>query len=338
MQPATSTLFAALPALLTASGTSNSQAFAQLTPEAYASATQMGVDQTLSLTDVARGPGFATTDREDVGLFTFAQGIAQWHTLGADRDAGTAKARSSGYGFLGGVGIGNRDWSVGAFAGYLDSRQRITALGAATSTDGVVAGVHGRYAAGNIRIGASILYDGGDARTTRALPGASSTTGRYGLHSWATDLSVGYALAMANDWTLTPKVGVTYLRTTRDRVSEAGGPFALTVARDRHVTGFADAGVTFARSEASDAAFRPYVGFGARTRIEGKRADAVAGYAGAPLTLTALGAPRARVTGTASAGVAYRLPSGVELFSTVEAQTGQDDHRESIATGVRLRF
>lgn len=98
--------------------------------------------------------------------------------------------------------------------------------------------------------------------------------------------------------------------------------------------------MTFARSEASDAAFRPYVGvgFGARTRIEGKRADAVAGYAGAPLTLTALGAPRAKVTGTASAGVAYRLPSGVELFSTVEAQTGQDDHRESIATGVRLRF
>ena len=338
VQPTTSTLFAALPSLLTAGGASNPLAFAQLTPEAYASATQMGVDQTLSLTDAARGPGFATTDREDVGVFTFAQGIAQWHTLGADRDEGTAKARSSGYGFLGGIGIGNRDWSVGAFAGYLDSRQRIGALGAATSTDGVVAGVHGRYAAGNVRIGASILYDGGDARTTRALPGASSATGRYGLHSWAGDVSVGYALAMADDWTLTPKVGVTYLRTTRDRVGEAGGPFALTVARDRHVTGFADAGVTFARSEESDDAFRPYVGFGARTRIEGKRADAVAGYAGAPLTLTALGAPRAKVTGTASAGVAYRLPSGIELFSTVEAQTGQDDHRESIATGVRLRF
>ncbi len=65
---------------------------------------------------------------------------------------------------------------------------------------------------------------------------------------------------MADDWTLTPKVGVTYLRTIRDRVGEAGGPFALTVARDRHVTGFADAGVTFARSEASDAAFRPMSG------------------------------------------------------------------------------
>jgi hypothetical protein len=77
-------------------------------------------------------------------------------------------------------------------------------------------------------------------------------------------------------------------------VNEAGGPFALTVARDRHVTGFADVGATLARDEASDAAFPPYVVFGARTWIEGKRADAVAGYAGAPLTLTALGAPARR--------------------------------------------
>ncbi|WP_380784337.1 autotransporter outer membrane beta-barrel domain-containing protein [Sphingomonas sp. R86520] len=338
VQPATSALFAVLPTLLTASGASNPLAFAQLTPEPYASATQMGVDQALSLADVARGPGFATTDREDVGVFTFAQGVGQWHTLGADRDAGTSKARSSGYGFLGGIGIGNHDWSVGAFAGYLDSRQRITTLGATTSTDGVVAGVHGRYAAGSVRLGASVLYDGGDARTMRSLPGASTAAGRYGLHSWAGDLTIGYAAAMTGDWTVTPKVGVTYIRTTRGRVSEDGGPFALTVMRDRQVTGFADVGATLARDETSDAAFRPYVGFGARARIEGKRADATASYAGAPLTFTALGAPRSQVVGTASAGVAYRLPSGVELFSSVEAQTGRDDHRESISTGVRLRF
>lgn len=109
------------------------------------------------------------------------------------------------------------------------------------------------------------------------------------------DVSVGYALALANDWTLTPKVGVTYVRTARDWASEAGGPFALTVARDRHVTGFTDAGVTFARSETSDAVLRPYIEFGARTRIDGKRGDAIAGYAGAPLMLTAAGAPRAQL-------------------------------------------
>ncbi|RZT44876.1 hypothetical protein EV283_3781 [Sphingomonas sp. BK036] len=86
-------------------------------------------------------------------------------------------------------------------------------------------------------------------------------------------------------------------------MSKAGGLFALTVARDRQVTGFTDADVTFARRKASDAAFRPYVGIDARTRIEGTRADTTAGYAGVPLTL------RAQLVGTASAGVAYRLPS-----------------------------
>ncbi|RZT44875.1 autotransporter-like protein [Sphingomonas sp. BK036] len=44
----------------------------------------------------------------------------------------------------------------------------------------------------------------------RAQPEASSATGRYGLHNWVSDVSVGYALAMADDWTLTPKVGLTY--------------------------------------------------------------------------------------------------------------------------------
>jgi hypothetical protein len=33
-----------------------------------------------------------------------------------------------------------------------------------------------------------------------------------------------------------------------------------------------------------------------------------------------------------------RLNDGIELFSIVEAQTGRDDHRESISTGVRLWF
>ncbi|RZI38484.1 hypothetical protein EGT07_33970, partial [Herbaspirillum sp. HC18] len=97
-QPATSTLFAALPSLLTASGASNAQGFAQVTPEAYASATQIGVDNALGLTQAARGPAFAT-NRSEAGPFTFAQTLGQWHTLGADRAQGTSAARTRGYGF-----------------------------------------------------------------------------------------------------------------------------------------------------------------------------------------------------------------------------------------------
>ncbi|MDQ1159482.1 hypothetical protein QE385_003879, partial [Sphingomonas sp. SORGH_AS 950] len=338
-QPATSTLFAALPSLLTASGASNPRGFAQITPEAYASASQIGVDNALGLVQAARGPAFATT-REDAGVFTFAQTLGQWHTLGADRAQGTSTAQTRGYGFLGGVGYGDRQWMIGAFGGWLDTRQSIAPLAASTRADGVVAGVHGRYAMPNgFGFGASIVYDGAQARTSRALPGTASGFGRYGLHTWTSDLSVHYAAKMPEGWALTPRAGITYLRTRRAGVGETGGsPFALIVARRDLVAGFADAGITVGRSDASDAPFRPFVTLGARYQIEGNRAVALGGYAGGGLGLVALGAARAPLVGTATGGVAYRFANGIDLYATGSAQTGRDDHQETIAAGLRLRF
>jgi hypothetical protein len=339
VQPATSTLFNSLPALVDASGASNARGFAQLTPEAYASATQLGIDHALSLAQVARDNAFAT-DREDAGAFTFAQTVGQWHTLQGDAAQGSNAARAQSYGFLGGVGYGDRGWMVGAFGGYLNGRQQIGALGARTRADGVVAGVHGRYGAdAGWGFSASLLYDGGKARTDRALPGTVAASGRYDLHSWVSDVAASYGIETGEGWSLRPRVGVTYIRTTRAAVAEQGGsPFALQVAQDRHVAGFADAGLTLARSDASDAAFRPSVTLGARYQIEGQRADALAGYAGGGLGLTAVGAQRTELVGTAAGGVAYRLPSGLDLYASASAQTGRDDHQETITAGVRLRF
>lgn len=42
--------------------------------------------------------------------------------------------------------------------------------------------------------------------------------------------------------------------------------------------------------------------------------------------------------GTVSAGLSYHLNSRLELFSAVDAQTGSDDHRESVMSGLQLRF
>lgn len=338
-QPATSRLFDALPALLDASGNSNPAAFARLTPEPYASASQVGVDNALMLAGTARGSAFATTGN-DVHAYTFAQGVGGWRRLGNDADAGVPATRSQSYGFLGGLGVGNAAWSVGAFAGYLNDHQRIDTLDARTRTDGFVAGVHGRYMADNgFGFTASVLYNGGNVRTERALPGATSAIGRYDLNSWVSDLSVNYGLDVDDDWMVRPRAGITYIRTTREGLTETGGsPFALTVARDRHVAGFADTGLFIGRSETSEVAFRPFVSLGARYQIEGQRTDAVAGYADAGLGLVALGAQRAPLVGTVAAGVGYRLSGGLELFSTAAAQTGRDDHQETITTGVRLRF
>ncbi|MGN7161562.1 autotransporter outer membrane beta-barrel domain-containing protein [Sphingomonas sp. SAFR-052] len=335
-QPATSALFAVLPALTTSNGASNPQAFARLTPEAYATATQAGVENALALTDIARGPGFAP-NRSEPGGFTFGQAIGSWYRLAADADTGVSRARTTSYGFVGGVGYGDSSWSVGVFGGYLNSRQRIDTLAARSDIDGWVAGVHGRYEAGNFGFGASIAYNAGQANTDRTLPASVASRASYDLNSLVSDLSAHYTIDMG-DWALRPRAGVTYVRTARDRLVEAGGPFALTVAADRHVAGFADAGVGFARAETSDAAFRPFVSLGVRYQIEGQRTDAVAGYAGGPLGLVALGAGRAQAVGTVSAGLVQRVTDGLDLFSTVSAQTGKDDHREAISTGVRLRF
>lgn len=338
-QPATSRLFAAVPALLDAQGNSNPAAFARLTPEPYATASQIGVDNALAVTGAARGPAFAT-DGTDVHAYTFAQVVGGWHRLGADRGEGVSAARGRDYGFLGGIGVGNASWNVGAFGGYLNNRQTIEPLDAVTRAEGFVAGVQARYAAeGGFGVNATILYNGSKARTERALPGGVAAQGRYDLNSWVSDVSVSYAAVVAGDWALRPHAGITYVRTDRDGLTEAGGsPFALSVARDRHVAGFADAGLYLGRSATSTAAFRPFVSLGARTQIEGRRADALAGYSGAALGLVALGAQRAPVVGTVAAGVDYRLTETLGVFATAASQTGRDDHQESVAAGVRLRF
>ena len=327
---------AAVPSLLTASGASNAAAFARLTPEPYATATQAGVDDALALVGAARGPAFAPVG-EDPGLFVFGQGVANWHRLGADGAEGTSAAASRGWGLMGGVGYGARDWSVGVFAGRLDTTQSIGALGASTSSDGFVAGAHARWAPSAFQLTASVLYDGGDADTRRALPGGTARGG-YDLTSWVSDLSASYALDMGTEWTLRPRVGVTWLRTSRGAVAEAGGPFALSVARDRHRAGFADLGLGVGRTEESAADFRPYASLGVRYQIEGRRTEALASYAGGPLGLVAVGASRARAVATAAAGLSMRVADALDLFSTASVQTGRDDHQEAISTGLRFRF
>ncbi|MBB3693768.1 hypothetical protein FHY05_002407 [Sphingomonas sp. BK580] len=178
------------------------RAFARITPEAYASATQLGVDQALSLAQVARGGAFAT-DRAEAGAFTFAQTLGQWHRLAGDAASGSSAASAQSYGFLGGVGYGDRGWMIGAFAGYLNGRQQIDALGARTRADGTVAGLHARYTApAGWGFSGSLLYDGGEARTDRALPGTVAASARYGLHSWISDVSLHHTLAEGGDWTL----------------------------------------------------------------------------------------------------------------------------------------
>lgn len=338
VQPADSPLFNGLSALTTAEDVANTAAFAQLTPQAYAAAVQTQVDDALALVTATRGAGFAA-DGDRPHAFTFGATLGQWHRLSDDAKTGSVASRSRTYGLLGGIGLGDAAWSIGAFGGYLNDHQYLDALGARTRANGVVGGVQARAQTGDgFSLSGSVSYVATVATTTRTLP-VGTASGRYDLHSWVFDGALAHAFSLKDGWVLRPQIGISYVRTVRDRLAERGGsPFALDIRRDRNVAGFADGALYFGRADESKAAFRPFVSFGARYQIEGLRADALAGYAGGALALQGFSAARARVVGTAAGGVSYRLPHGVELFATASSQTGTDDHQETVSGGVRLRF
>ncbi|WP_457353398.1 autotransporter outer membrane beta-barrel domain-containing protein [Sphingomonas sp. UYP23] len=334
---ASTALLAAVPQLVTASGSSNVAAFARITPEAYASAQQIGVENGLTLADAGRSDSFAS-HRETPGAFTFGSAVSGIRTLGADTARGIATAQTAGYGFLGGLGWGSADWSIGAFGGYLDSRQHLDTLDARTTANGLVAGVHARWSGGGFGVKATVAYDGGDAVTNRAVPGGSAA-GRYDLHGWTGDLSLDYAIPLGSSWMVRPTLGGTLIRSTRGRVIETGAsPFALDVARRRQDAAFVDGAVTFSRVTTTTARVKPYLTVGLRYQVDGRAPTARASLTGSGSGLLADGALRAPVVATAMLGGELLLSKSTTLFGGVSAESGDADQRAAARVGVKVAF
>lgn len=333
---ASAAFMAAVPELAASSSTANQTAFAQLTPEAYASAGQIAVEHGLELADVGRSDAFSPR-RGTPGGFTFASALGNTRTLEGGAQ-GAARARINGNGFLGGIGWGSSDWSIGGFVGYLNSRQTLSSLGARTGVDGVVAGVHGRWSNGKLGIKATVAYDGGNADTRRNLLGASAK-GSYDLTGWTGDLSLTYAMPLSRGWTVQPTVGLTAIRTIRDQVAEGGdSPYVLEVARERDHAVFVDGGLTFKGGMQDGAAMRPYLTVGMRYQVEGHATFALAALGGGDLGLAATGASRAPVLATATMGTDVVVSSSLTLFGSLSGEAGDADRRASARVGLRLAF
>jgi len=334
---ATPALIAALPALLGPNGTSNAAAFNRIAPEAFASAQQIGVENGLSLVQATRAQALAG-ERSEPGAFTFGQ------ALGTRRDidgssAGAAKADLNGAGVLGGLGWDSGGWGVGAFIGYLDSRQTLSALGARTDAKGVIAGIQAQYAVGNWKLGAMLAYDGGEARTRRALPGNLTAGSRYDLHGWTGDLSASYAIDLNAGWQVRPRLGLSWIGTTRGGTREmGGGAFALGIARHRDDAWFVDGGVQLLGGGAGDSRLRPYLALGGRYQIEGRATTARASLGGGTADLIGYGAERGRFLAVTQAGLSADVTGAVTLFGAYSGEWGRDDQRQSINGGVRIRF
>jgi hypothetical protein len=328
-------LLSAASQLATASGASNPAAFGRLTPEAYASASQLTVEHGLALADAARSEAFAA-NRDTPGLFTFASALAGTGLL--ERSQGTSPAKTNSYGFLGGIGWAGDDWSIGGFVGYLDSRQNLRAIDVRTDADGVVAGIHGRWSSGEFGLKATIAYDGSNATTRRTLPGGSAT-GDYGLHGWTADTSIDYAVPLSANWMARPSLGVTTMRLSRDRVVETGGnAFALDVAHRRDDAVFIDGAVALRGGMRADATIRPYVSVGVRYQAEGRTPYALAALGGGNYGLLGAGASRAPVLATGTLGSDIVLSSRLVMFGAVSGEAGNADRRASARAGLRLAF
>jgi hypothetical protein len=336
---ASTALIAAAPLLVDASGGTNALLFGRLTPEPYAAARQIGVENGLTLADAARGSAFTPT-RDTPGVYTFASALSGTRTLGANVVRGTARTTVNGYGFLAGIGVAGEGWSLGAFGGWLNGHQTLSNLGARTQADGVVAGVHGRVQRGAVGIKAMVAYDGAQAETRRALPGGTAF-GRYDLHSWTADASIDAALPLSSAWTMRPSIGGTVIRTTRDGVTETGGSaFALTVAKQRSTAAFVDGSLTFTSAVSSGSLMvaRPYLTIGARYQMKGRAPYALAGLGGGDLGLLATGAPRAPLLATATLGADIAVSQRLAVFGALSGESGDADHNASARVGVRLAF
>lgn len=333
---ASAAFLAAVPGLITASGTSDPAAFARLTPEAYASAGQIAVEQGLELANAARGDALAT-QRDTPGAFSFASALGDTRTL--DNSAqGVARAHTSAYGFLGGFGWGSRDWSIAGLLGYLDSRQTLAPLDARTDVDAIVVAVHGRWTKGKLGLKAMVGYAAGDARTHRNLPGGTAKSA-YGLTSWTGDFSVDYTLPLSGNWAFRPALGVTAIRTRRDGVTEAGGSvYALAVAGERDDAVFVDGTVTFRGGLRDGANARPYLSIGMRYQAEGRTPFAIAALGIGDLGLSSAGAQRAPMLATARVGADLNLTSRLVLFGAVNGEAGDADLQASARVGLRLAF
>ncbi|MEN2786911.1 autotransporter outer membrane beta-barrel domain-containing protein [Sphingomonas qilianensis] len=336
---ASAALIAAAPLLVGASGGANAAAFARLTPEPYATARQIGVENGLTLADAARGGAFAPT-RDAPGVYTFASALSGTRTLRADVARETARTTVNGYGFLAGIGVAGEGWSLGAFGGWLNGHQNLSGLGARTQADGGVAGVQGRLQQGAVGLKAMVAYDGAQADTRRALPGGSAF-GRYDLHSWTADASIDAIVPLTGAWTVRPSIGGTAIRTTRDGVAETGGgAFALIAAKQRSTAAFVDGSMTFASavSPGGITAFRPYLTIGARYQVEGRTPYALAALGGGDLGLLATGAARAPVLATAMLGADVAVSEHLAVFGALSGESGDADHRASGRAGIRLAF
>ena len=330
-------LVAAFPALVDpATNKSDPRALARVTPQAYASATQLALEDGLTIIDASRAQ--ARFAPEAPGLFGFGQAIASRRTLDGDAALGVAKGKINTDGGLAGVGYGVDSAWAGVFVGYLNGRQRIRDLDVRTETDSFAIGVQGQVRLGAFQLGAMAAHDGADVGTRRAAPGGTTATGDYKLKSWIADVNLTYRARLNADWTVRPRLGASYVRASRDGfVERGGGAFALTVEGDKASAWLVDGQVEVLGGQAAGERLHPYASLGFRSAASGGDTTASATLAGLSTPITVTGLDRSGTLATVGAGMAYDLAHGLTVSATYAGEFG-DGGQQAILMGLNWKF
>jgi fibronectin-binding autotransporter adhesin len=333
---ASASLLNDLPVLLTGTGGTNEAAFVQLSPEAYASATQIGLENGLAVSKALRS---VNRQQTKAGPFTFAQGFGNWRRFGANAKTGTSRSSTNSAGVLGGIGIGGENGAIAAFVGYSDSQQSIGAIGTKTEADGMLFGLTGGFTAGGFGASASLSFDNNKADTARTLPGNAATGDRYSLKSLSLDASLGYAIAMGDNWAVMPEIGVTHISTKRGAVSETGSAaFDLAVLHRTAKATFVDAGLTLTGGRKAEAKAVPWLSLGLRHHAGGDAIAAVGGFKSAAATYVIPGAERRDTLLTLGAGIEAKVSKGLSLNASYRGEYGKGNAGSNVSAGLKLAF
>lgn len=332
-------LINALPSLVTGNGNTNAAAFAQLTPEAYASASQLGTDNGLTLAsalrtlDVARAPASGN-------LFVFGQGLGSWTRLAGSTALGTSRVRQSAGGVLGGLGYHAGPVAISGFVGTISGNQTIAALGARTTADGIVAGANARFVSGGFDAAMSFAYDSSNADTTRPVPAAHDEQAHYKLRSTTFDVNIGYSMSLGKSLKLRPGVGFTSVQTKRGAATEFGssGVFDFALARDTYKANFIDGGLRIESTPANAAALHPWLDLGLRHLLDRDARFATGYLPGDVIGIKTAGAGRARTLTTVGAGFDLAVARNVTLYASYGGAFGTGSSSSRVNGGIRMTF
>ena len=310
-------------------------------PEAFAATAAIGVEQTFLAKDLVRGRGADFARRGDGKYFwlTGAGGFARYE--GGISGDGASSFEVDSRGIIGGAEIVRGDALIGAFGGALNSEQEFRNGLVDTNADGFIIGGYGGWSASAFNTIASFGYIIGDAETNRSVPflGEQLRSG-HDFDAFTAQSQSRYEIGLG-ELSVTPLVGLTYIRTDRDIVSEGGGAAALDIADQVESFLYLDIGGEAARPfKINDqVAINSALSIGWRYETLGYsiETDATLGETGFfGLSGSAADFERSRliIGGELSANLSDR----VEVFAKYRGEYGDDFTDNNVSGGIAIRF